>query len=124
MHMPLQPTGTCCIADFGLAVCRDTPVNHTLVGTRRYLPPEFLDDSYDRTDCFTAYKERDVYAMGLVFWEIAQRCCLSDEIPTFEYQLPFYDKVPSDPSLEEMRIVVSDECTRPKIPESLMENEV
>jgi hypothetical protein len=33
-----------------------------------------------------------------------------------EYQLPYYDMAPSDPSLEEMRKIVCDEKYRPAIP--------
>lgn len=33
-----------------------------------------------------------------------------------EYQLPYYDLVPSDPSIEEMRKVVCDQKLRPNIP--------
>lgn len=33
-----------------------------------------------------------------------------------EYQLPYYDLVPSDPSIEEMRRVVCDQKLRPNVP--------
>lgn len=33
-----------------------------------------------------------------------------------DYQLPFYDIVPSDPSLEDMKKVVCDDRQRPGIP--------
>lgn len=33
-----------------------------------------------------------------------------------EYQLPYYDLVPSDPSIEEMRKVVCDQRLRPNVP--------
>lgn len=33
-----------------------------------------------------------------------------------EYQLPYYDLVPSDPSIDEMRKVVCDQRLRPNIP--------
>lgn len=33
-----------------------------------------------------------------------------------EYQLPYYDLVPSDPSIEEMRKVVCDQKLRPNVP--------
>ena len=92
------------------------------MGTKRYLSPEFLDNSYLDSDCFVACKERDIYALGLVLWEVAWRCRTSRGI--CEYQMPFYDKVPSDPSVEEMRKVVCDEGYRPPIPQSWEENEV
>ncbi len=33
-----------------------------------------------------------------------------------DYQLPYYDLVPSDPSIEEMRKVVCDQRLRPNVP--------
>ena len=33
-----------------------------------------------------------------------------------EYQLPYFDLVPSDPSIEEMRKVVCDQRLRPNVP--------
>ena len=33
-----------------------------------------------------------------------------------EYQLPYYDMVPSDPSVEEMRKIICEEKYRPAIP--------
>jgi len=56
------------------------------VGTVRYLAPEVLEDTL-KTHKFDAYRCADIYALGLVFWEIA-RCChfagqllyLSDEV--------------------------------------------
>ena len=43
------------------------------VGTVRYLAPEVLEDTLD-TRKFDAYRCTDIYALGLVFWEIAHRC--------------------------------------------------
>jgi serine/threonine protein kinase len=42
------------------------------VGTKRYLAPEVLDDSINTSD-FESFKCADVYALGLVFWEICTR---------------------------------------------------
>lgn len=41
-----------------------------------------------------------------------------------EYQLPYYDMVPSDPSIEEMRKVVCDQKFRPSIPNQWQSCEV
>ena len=43
------------------------------VGTKRYMAPELLGDLFD-PDCFDSFRRADVYAMGLVLWEIASRC--------------------------------------------------
>lgn len=63
---------------------------------------------------FDSFKRGDVYAFGLVLWEIARRCNVCGMYE--DYQLPFYDFVPSDPTIEEMRKVVCLEKQRPQIP--------
>lgn len=63
---------------------------------------------------FDSFKRADVYALGLILWEIARRCNVGGIHE--EYQLPFYDLVPSDPTIEEMRKVVCTDRQRPSIP--------
>lgn len=46
--------------------------NNPKVGTKRYMAPEVLDDSI-KMDCFESYKRVDIWALGLVLWEIARR---------------------------------------------------
>nr|XP_060637467.1 TGF-beta receptor type-1 isoform X1 [Anolis sagrei ordinatus] len=146
----VKKNGTCCIADLGLAVRHDSATdtidiapNHR-VGTKRYMAPEVLDDSINMKH-FESFKRADIYAMGLVFWEIARRCsiggryknkcnkiddrtlllssqslnlylCFHNSGIHEDYQLPYYDLVPSDPSVEEMRKVVCEQKLRPNIP--------
>lgn len=109
---------TCAIGDLGLAVRYDAgldsvdiALNHR-VGTKRYMAPEVLDESIN-SNHFDAYKRADVYAFGLVLWEIARRCNVGGIHD--EYQLPFFDVVPSDPSIEEMRKVVCVDRQRPTL---------
>ncbi|MBN3272830.1 TGFR1 protein, partial [Polyodon spathula] len=78
-----------------------------------YMAPEVLDDSINMKH-FESFKRADIYAMGLVFWEIARRCSIGGIHE--DYQLPYYDLVPSDPSVEEMRKVVCEQKLRPNIP--------
>ena len=73
---------TCCIADFGLAVMK-VKQNHVInlptnpkQGTRRYMAPEILDDSIN-TLSFESFKQVDIYAVGLVMWEICRRTASS-----------------------------------------------
>ncbi|KAG6443148.1 activin receptor type-1C isoform X3 [Manduca sexta] len=108
---------TCVIGDLGLAVrhnvCSDSvdvPTTNR-VGTKRYMAPEVLDESMD-TRQFDPYKRSDVYSFGLVLWEIARRCGVMPD----EYQPPYYDCVPPDPALEDMRRVVCTEKRRPNVP--------
>lgn len=46
--------------------------NNPKVGTKRYMAPEVLDETI-QTNCFDAYKRVDIWAFGLVLWEIARR---------------------------------------------------
>lgn len=43
-----------------------------LVGTKRYMAPEVLTETLN-PDSFESFKCVDVYAFGLVLWEIARR---------------------------------------------------
>ncbi|CAH0715950.1 unnamed protein product, partial [Brenthis ino] len=106
---------TCVIGDLGLAVRHnvasdsvDVPSTNR-VGTKRYMAPEVLDESMDGRQ-FDPYKRSDVYSLGLVLWEMARRCGHE------EYQPPYYDCVPPDPALEDMRRVVCVERRRPVLP--------
>ncbi|KAJ6660815.1 hypothetical protein lerEdw1_017441 [Lerista edwardsae] len=110
---------TCAIADLGLAVKHDSVVNtidipqNPRVGTKRYMAPEILDDTMN-VDIFESFKRADIYSLGLVYWEISRRCSVGGIVE--EYQLPYYDVVPSDPSIEDMRKVVCEQKLRPNIP--------
>jgi len=42
------------------------------VGTARYMAPEVLDGSIDIRN-FEAFKRADIYALGLVLWELMRR---------------------------------------------------
>uniref|UniRef100_A0A452GY78 Activin receptor type-1C n=1 Tax=Gopherus agassizii TaxID=38772 RepID=A0A452GY78_9SAUR len=110
---------TCAIADLGLAVRHDAVLNtidipqNPRVGTKRYMAPEILDDVMNMS-IFESFKRADIYSLGLVYWEISRRCSIGGIIE--EYQLPYYDVVPSDPSVEDMRRVVCEQKLRPNIP--------
>ncbi|MGH0179449.1 UNVERIFIED_CONTAM: hypothetical protein FKN15_001750 [Acipenser sinensis] len=109
----------CCLADLGLAVmhCQTSDSldigNNLRVGTKRYMAPEVLEESI-RTDCFESYKQTDVWALGLVLWEITRRTVINGIVE--EYRPPFFDVVPTDPSFEDMKKVVCTDQQRPNIP--------
>ncbi|XP_041438414.1 activin receptor type-1B isoform X2 [Xenopus laevis] len=115
----VKKNGMCAIADLGLAVRHDSATDtidiapNQRVGTKRYMAPEVLDETINMKH-FDSFKCADIYALGLVYWEIARRCSAGGFHE--DYQLPFYDLVPSDPSIEEMRKVVCDQKLRPNIP--------
>ncbi|MGH0150776.1 UNVERIFIED_CONTAM: hypothetical protein FKN15_048510 [Acipenser sinensis] len=114
----MKKNGTCCIADLGLAVKFNSDTNevdiplNTRVGTKRYMAPEVLDESLNKNH-FQAYIMADIYSYGLVIWEMARRCVTGGILE--EYQLPYHDMVPCDPSYEEMREVVCVKCVRPAV---------
>ncbi|XP_029993591.1 serine/threonine-protein kinase receptor R3 isoform X2 [Sphaeramia orbicularis] len=110
--------GQCCIADLGLAVIHSQSNdyldvgNNPRVGTKRYMAPEVLDETI-RVDVFESYKQTDIWALGLVFWEISRRTNVNGIVE--EYRPPFFDMVPSDPSFEEMKKVVCVDQQRPSL---------
>lgn len=89
-------------------------------------------------ECFEALRRADIYAIGLLFWEVCRRtisCGIAEEYKgelmlscelinvkinkssrDLSHTVPYYDLVPSDPSFEEMRKVVCVENHRPSIP--------
>ncbi|MEE6489346.1 hypothetical protein FKM82_015541 [Ascaphus truei] len=74
----VRKNGQCCIADLGLAVMHSQTTNqldvgnNPRVGTKRYMAPEVLDETI-QVDCFDSYKRVDIWAFGLVLWEVARR---------------------------------------------------
>ncbi|XP_039199325.1 bone morphogenetic protein receptor type-1A [Crotalus tigris] len=114
----IKRNGVCCIADLGLAVKFnsdtnevDVPIN-TRVGTKRYMAPEVLDETLNKNH-FQPYIMADIYSFGLIIWEMARRCITGGIVE--EYQLPYYDMVPNDPSFEDMREVVCVKHLRPVV---------
>ncbi|OCT92734.1 activin receptor type-1 [Xenopus laevis] len=109
----------CCIADLGLAVMHSQNGdyldigNNPRVGTKRYMAPEVLDETI-RTDSFESYKQTDLWAYGLVLWEICRRTVVNGLVE--DYRPPFFDVVPHDPSFEDMKKVVCIDQQRPNIP--------
>lgn len=63
----------------GLAVRHDALTDsvdiapNNRVGTKRYMAPEVLDETLNMTH-FESFKRADVYAFGLILWEMTRRC--------------------------------------------------
>lgn len=111
------------IGDFGLAV-RFEPGKppgdtHGQVGTRRYMAPEVLEGAINfQRDSFLRI---DMYAMGLVLWELVSRCSDTDGT-VGEYMLPFEDEIGQHPSLEDLQDVVVHKKMRPVIKDSWLKH--
>jgi serine/threonine protein kinase len=90
----------------------DKPTN-SREGTKRYLSPEVLNDTLN-TQHFDSFKRADVYALGLVLWELAARTVFFG-IACKPYNSPYHEFVASDPSIEEMRQVVVVQERRPTL---------
>lgn len=105
---------TACVADFGLALKFDSGMNvgetHGQVGTRRYMAPEVLEGAINFSR--DSFLRIDMYACGLVLWEVVSRCSAADG-PVEEYRLPLEEEVGTHPSLEEMQDVVVSKKLRP-----------
>jgi serine/threonine protein kinase len=117
----MKSTSSVCLADFGLSltsiqVAQRTHINGNVrQGTKRYMPPEVLDESIDVTS-FEWYKRGDIYSFSLVLWEILNRCDFWAE-PAKEFRLPYHQWVPSDPSFDQMVKVVCIDQLRPELPD-------
>lgn len=121
----MKHNGQCVISDFGLAVkhVADSDeieiAQNGRIGTRRYAAPETLDQTLD-VKSFEAYKMADMYSLGLIFWEICRRCVTNSPsakvLSCEDYELPYYDYVPSDPTWEQMCDVICVKNIRPSIP--------
>lgn len=120
----VKKNGQCAIADFGLAakyISESDKIDiapNTRVGTRRYMAPEVLNETIERTK-FEQFKMADMYSVGLVFWEMARRCITTvrgtKNTTCEEYALPYHDMVPSDPSFDDMIAVVCAKGIRPSV---------
>ncbi|XP_017539964.1 activin receptor type-2A isoform X1 [Pygocentrus nattereri] len=114
----LKANLTACVADFGLALRfeagKSAGDTHGQVGTRRYMAPEVLEGAINfQRDAFLRI---DMYAVGLVLWELASRCTAADG-PVDEYMLPFEEEVGQHPTLEDMQEVVVHKKLRPTLRE-------
>ena len=118
----------CCIGDFGLACSSDSsnvignysldPENDDVDGiitpySIRYQAPEVLDGLFN-----LSWTQADVYALGLLFWELSLRChelYQGVEVPPF--QLAYQKEIGLKPSQEQMKVLVMKNKARPLFPE-------
>uniref|UniRef100_A0A8V5GSR3 receptor protein serine/threonine kinase n=1 Tax=Melopsittacus undulatus TaxID=13146 RepID=A0A8V5GSR3_MELUD len=118
----VRDDGTCAIGDFGLALalppCAQGGATAPRAGTQRYLAPEILDESLDLHAWGRALLQADVYALGLLLWEILTRCqALSPgESPVPPFRLAYEAELGSSPTGAQLRRLAVDERRRPLIP--------
>ncbi|XP_076437402.1 uncharacterized protein LOC143276663 [Babylonia areolata] len=127
----VRPDLTCVVSDLGFAIATmgsklikkghaevAEQTSLTDVGTLRYMAPELLDGAVNLRDCEASLKQIDIYALGLVLWEIAMRCVdLYQGAPVPEYTPPFQTEIGSSPTFEEMQLMVVRAKKRPRFPE-------
>lgn len=92
------------------------PYFHFFVGTLRYMAPEVLEGAVNLRDCESALKQIDVYALGLILWELGTRCVDTQGAEPAAYAPPFYKEVGESPTLEQMQALVSRRKARPLWP--------
>ncbi|VDO03164.1 unnamed protein product [Rodentolepis nana] len=118
---------TPCISDLGLATRLETGRGfgdaHLQVGTARYMAPEVLDGAIQFTR--DAFLRIDVYALGLVIWELMTRArpsgypIKSDEEGMGEngfppYMAPFEAELGPNPSMDKLQHYVAKLRNRPQ----------
>ncbi|XP_020296723.1 activin receptor type-1-like [Pseudomyrmex gracilis] len=115
----VKNNGGCVIADFSLAAtqeCLATGRIDLRQGTKRYMSPEILDQTIN-AECLENFRQADIYSLGLILWEVCRRC-VSNGV-ALEYAMPYSEWLPSsnqEPSIEEMRKLVSLDQRRPPLP--------
>ncbi|KAL5111168.1 Activin receptor type-2A [Taenia crassiceps] len=120
----LKPDLTPCISDLGLATRLETGRGfgdaHLQVGTARYMAPEVLDGAIQFTR--DAFLRIDVYALGLVIWELMTRAHGPGAAPPDDnapsrlppYMAPFEAEVGPIPTMEKLQHYVAKLKNRPR----------
>lgn len=127
----VKDDGSCMLCDFGFAIrisgskyIQNGEEQHAEtnsladVGTLRYMAPEVLEGAVNLRDCESSLKQVDVYALGLVLWEIATRCSdLYQGMSVPDYKMPFEAEVGTHPSTDQMQVLVARHKARPLFPD-------
>ncbi|GFT27346.1 bone morphogenetic protein receptor type-2 [Nephila pilipes] len=127
----VKSDGTCMLCDFGFAIqisgstyvlngeeVKAEETSLADVGTLRYMAPEILEGAVNLRDCESSLKQTDVYALGLVMWEVSSRCLdLYQGLEVPPYKLPYEAEVGTDPTMEQMQTLVAKHKSRPLFPD-------
>ncbi|XP_029907283.1 anti-Muellerian hormone type-2 receptor isoform X2 [Myripristis murdjan] len=125
----VKADGTCALTDFGHSTILHSCPGHNKwqcylgnmespaqAGTLRYMSPEILEGSVNLSSGW-CLMQGDVYALGLLLWEIWMRCSNLFEgglIP--DHQLPYEAELGASVTLEGLILHVSHMDRRPPIP--------
>uniref|UniRef100_A0A672YP40 receptor protein serine/threonine kinase n=1 Tax=Sphaeramia orbicularis TaxID=375764 RepID=A0A672YP40_9TELE len=125
----VRADGTCALSDFGCSTvlrsclghhCRQNHTRntevHPQVGTPRYMAPEILDGSVNLKSSLCLI-QGDVYALGLLMWEIWMRCSdlfNGETVP--QHLLPYESELEANVTLENLILYVFYMDKRPSIP--------
>ncbi|XP_012284466.1 activin receptor type-1 [Orussus abietinus] len=115
----VKTNGSCVIADFALAATQDRLITDRVdlrQGTKRYMSPEVLEQILN-IECLESFRRADIYSLGLILWEVCRRC-ISHGV-ALDYAAPYSEWLPNgsqEPSIEEMRKLVSLDQRRPPLP--------
>ncbi|GIX99538.1 bone morphogenetic protein receptor type-2 [Caerostris extrusa] len=127
----IKADASCMLCDFGFAICicgskyylngeEQIAESTSLmdVGTLRYMAPEVLEGAVNLRDCESSLKQIDVYALGLILWELATRCSdLFQGVDVPEYKAPFVAEIGNHPSMEQLQHLVVKRKARPLFPD-------
>ncbi|KAJ8336409.1 hypothetical protein SKAU_G00376290 [Synaphobranchus kaupii] len=121
----VRADGSCALCDFGCSTIlyscygqqhRDISQVNTQVGTLCYMSPEVLE-GYVNLGNSRYLLQGDVYALGLLLWEVWTRCHeLSSGGAVPEHQLPYEAELGVSPSQEDLVRLVSECRERPNVP--------
>ncbi|KAH0534841.1 activin receptor type-1 isoform X1 [Cotesia glomerata] len=115
----VKTNGSCVIADFALTTTQERLSTDRIdlrQGTKRYMSPEILSQTLN-VECLESFRRADIYSLGLIMWEVCRRC-ISNGV-ALDYAAPYSEWLASntqEPSIEEMRKLVSYDQRRPPLP--------
>ncbi|KAF7664593.1 hypothetical protein LDENG_00169440 [Lucifuga dentata] len=126
----VKADGTCALSDFSCSTilhscsghrhrqCYTRNVeDHAQIGTLRYVSPEILEGSVNLSGGW-CLMQGDVYALGLLLWEIWMRCTdLFEGSVVPEHLLPYEYELGTNVTLESLIVYVSHMDKRPSIPQ-------
>ncbi|XP_047458654.1 anti-Muellerian hormone type-2 receptor-like isoform X2 [Mugil cephalus] len=126
----VRADGSCALCDFGCSTilcscsrCRcwrghvTNMEGHTQMGTLNYMSPEILEGSVNLSSRYFLM-QGDVYALGLLLWEIWMRCSdLFESSVVPQHLLPYELELGTSVTLDSLILFVSHMDKRPSIPE-------